>query len=107
MTEFQLDLLRRREAAKRLFERLSVQADAAGAEHLARRLRSMGWNVGSRIGNATPPGLAVKLEKRMPRLLARAAANPKASFFELIPLPPRQKIRGKVEVVEQNKGTRR
>lgn len=90
-----IDLERRRDQARRAFAHLASQAQKAGCESLARRLRILGWRVGSLSYTSTPPGLADKLAKRLPRLIAQAKADPRRSFLELAPAPrpTRQQIR--------------
>jgi len=105
MTEFQLQLQRRREHARRTFEHLAAEARRQGAENLAGRLNRLGWNVGARMRTSTPPALADKLKARLPKLIAAALADPTKSFYELAPIR-RRKMRATV-TPEQKKGTRR
>lgn len=94
MTEFQLDLQRRREQARRKLAQLAIKAEEQGLNNLASRLRRLEWNVGARMVTATPPGLADAIERRMPKLMAMARAHPETSFISLMPLPRRKKVRG-------------
>lgn len=105
MSEHQRQLQRWREQAKRTFERLAGLAEREGCTNLAARIRRLNWNVGSRMSTPTPPALAAAVERRFPKLLAAAKADPSKSFYELQPVR-RQKHRA-IMTPEPKNGTRR